>query len=273
MENVQLPDVGEDDLAQVYPGQAGFGAAGAVNDVDHISLPSGSDSGGDEGVNLPDISQPCCSMSCYDALLENQRLKLRVQELQEGLRDARPHDRNKLQFDCMRVWQTQDSGWRRFHAFNAEPLCQTSVQRLLGMGKGKYSKYCQALADGYLEPPADLRHTQHQRDLGKLASEATSACHTLLAWLHETIAEHLAESDAFVQAKKSLATSGSSGPSLLDQAQGPKMVKWLPPGTTMSEMRDFALSFHPDLRAPSFATFVRVYHSEWQAWLKIRAEK
>lgn len=46
MAEVELPDIGEDDLAEVYPSQAvGVGSAGDRG-VDHISLPSGSDSGG-----------------------------------------------------------------------------------------------------------------------------------------------------------------------------------------------------------------------------------
>ena len=54
--------------------------------------------------------------------------------------------------------------------------------------------------------------------------------------------------------------------------QTTKVLKYLPPGTTLIEMRDFALSFNPEVQPPSMAAFSKVYHSEWQQWLKIRAE-
>ena len=50
-------------------------------------------------------------------------------------------------------------------------------------------------------------------------------------------------------------------------------VKWLPPGTTLNEMREFAMSFNSEIRVPSFAVFSRVYHSDWQSFLKVRSER
>lgn len=119
-----------------------------------------------------------------------------------------------------------------------------------------------------------MRQTQHQRSFSNVAAQAEAAANALLKWCHDNMAEHLAESDNFVKAKKSLAAAaGQSSAAGLDEVQGPKQVKWLHPGTTLSEMRDFSSSFNSDIRPPSFATFSRVYRCQWQNFLKVRAER
>ena len=123
-----------------------------------------------------------------------------------------------------------------------------------------------------MEPPTDARHTQHQRSLGKVGAAATTAANTLLKWIYENMAEHLPESDRFVATKKTLARNDPSSAAGFDEFQEPKLVKWLAPGTSLSEMREFALAFNSELRPPSFATFSRVFHTEWQGVLKTRTE-
>ena len=264
MADVDLPEVSDAEaLTHILPNE----------DCGHISLPSGSEEDENEKIELPpDVHEKCCELHCWESMQEDQKMQIKIQELHEGLAFAKPHDKAKLQYDCMRQWQKQASGWRRFSAFGVEPCCQKAMQSLLQMGHTRYLRFCKALADGYMEPPEDLRQTQRQNNLGSgVSSQAVSASNVLLAWTYETMAEHLAESDTFVQSKKSLA-SGPAERSMLDESQGPKLVKWLSPGTTLTEIREFALSFHPDLRPPSFSTFSFVYHSEWQKWLKVRSE-
>ena len=266
---VDLPEVDEDDVQQLY-GCAAMGDD-PMAEADHVSLPSsGSDT--EQEVELPDGSDRCCAMECHDTIMQDKQLKRRLEDLDAGLRDAPPHDKAKLQYDCMRVWQRQDSGWRRFSVFGTEPCCQKTLQKILQMGHKTYLKFCKSINEGFMEPPTDARHTQHQRSLGKVGAAATTAANTLLKWIYENMAEHLPESDRFVATKKTLARNDPSSAAGFDEFQEPKLVKWLAPGTSLSEMREFALAFNSELRPPSFATFSRVFHTEWQGVLKTRTE-
>jgi hypothetical protein len=270
---VELPDVDDDDvLANIYGDRDHEGSEDGENRP--ISLPSGSDSDA-LPVDLPDADLPCCSMDCSATIQQDKALKARLSELDAGLNTATDrHEKAKLQYDCMKAWQTLDSGWRRFSVFGTEPCCQTALQRVLGMSHKVYLKFCDNLKQGFIDPPVDMRLTQNQRSTGKAAHEQVAAANALLTWVHENMAEHLAESDKFLLAKKSIAARGTgSSAALMDAAQGPREVKWLPPGTTLSEIRDFSSSFNSEIRPPSFATFSRVYHSEWQPFLKIRTER
>ena len=262
-DEVELPEVDDAEiLRHIVPAIAA--------DPDHVSLPSGSDS--DVNVELPGDGE-CCSMACLANIAQDPVLQAKMQEIEVGLAEANPHDRDKLQYDCMRLWQRAESGWRRFSAWGREPVCKSALQRILGLGNTKYPKFCKALAEGFKDPPQDMRRTQHQKSLSKTATEAITAANTLLSWVYENMAEHLAESDSFVKAKKSLASARGAPTSFVWQnAQGPTVVKWLPPGTTLSELKEYSVVFNPDVTATSFSTFSRVYHTQWQDWLKIRAE-
>ena len=268
-DSVELPESESDHetMGHMYGEQA-------TQDDRPISLPSGSDD--EKSVELPDDrDNPCCSLDCLVAIRQDTMLTARLSELDAGLESAtNRQEKRKLQYDCMKAWQTQEAGWRRFCIFGTEPCCQKALQQVLRMTHSAYITLCQSLKAGFMDPPADMRHTQKQRSMGKAGHEAVAAAHSLLTWIHDNMAEHLAESDDFVKAKKSLAARGSSGSSILfDEAQGPREVKWLPPGTTLNEMREFAMSFNTEIRAPSFATFSRVYHGDWQHFLKVRSER
>ena len=266
--SVELPDVDDADILDHFGNQDEGG--GPMAQDDHISLPSGSDG---ESVDLPNGLDQCCSMDCFTAMQQDKHLKARLDELKAGLAEATSRDKTKLQYDCMRSWQSQTSGWRRFKIFG-EPCCQKSVQQVLQISHKTYLKFCHNLNEGFMDPPEDMRHTQNQRSFSKVGAQAETAANTLLKWCHDNMAEHLAESDNFVKAKKSLAAiAGKSSAAGLDEIQGPKQVKWLPPGTTLTELRDFSTSFNGEIRPPSFATFSRVYHSQWQNFLKVRTER
>eukprot|EP00435_Cladocopium_sp_Y103_P074937 s296_g52.t1 len=267
--DVELPDCESDDDAML----ASLYGNGEPPDDRPISLPSGSDD--EKSVELPDVGKPCCSMDCLTAIRQEPALAARISELDAGLETAASRqEKKKLQYDCMKTWQSQEAGWRRFSIFGTEPCCQKALQKVLHMTEHVYLTLCQCLKDGFMDPPADMRHTQKQRSMRKAGHEAVAAAQALLTWIHDNMAEHLAESYDFVKAKKSLAARGSSSSSaVLLEAQGPREVKWLPPGTTLNEIREFAMSFNSEIRAPSFATFSRVYHGEWQPFLKIRSER
>lgn len=265
MGDMELPDVALSDVLQCYGSATHSG-----QDTDLVSLPSVSES--EEEVALPDGKSPCCKLNCLAQIAADPRLSTRVTELQCGLREAgAAHDRNKLQYDCMRMWQKETGGWRRFSLFGAEPCCQAAIQNILLLSKPKYVKFCQTLSQGFIEPPTDMRKVQNQKGLRQ--QPANTAAYQLLLWVHENMAEHLAESDSFKKAKISLAQGGpSSSSTVLTDGQGPKEVKWLPPGTGLQELREFALAFNPGIHPPSFATFSRMFHSTFQDWLKVRTE-
>ena len=127
-------------------------------------------------------------MDCLTVIDQDMRLKSRVNELQQGLAQCNSRDKAKMQYDCMRLWQRQESGWRRFCVFDSEPCCQTALQKILQLTQRPYFKFCKALAEGFLEPPEDMRQSQKQKSLGA-SSDAAIAAHVLLTWTHDNIAE------------------------------------------------------------------------------------
>eukprot|EP00435_Cladocopium_sp_Y103_P008496 s6158_g2.t1 len=237
----------------------------------YVSLPSSAD--GD--VSLPDTDRNCCRQNCLSSIQEDAHLRGRLEELSQGLADrcSSKADQDKLRYDLMRTWQLQgsSSGWRRFQAWGVQALCQNALCKVLNMTSFKHKKFCTHLSQGFIDPPVDMRQTQNQREVANLEapSHARLAADILLRWVYENMAEDLAESDNFVQAKKSWA-----GPSSHNVASitAPQRVKWLPPHTTLADLRELSMAFCSQETPPSFATFSRVYHQSWQAWLKIRTE-
>lgn len=244
---------------------------------DPICLPS-SDS--EEDILLPDttLGLECCKMNCLQSIYEDINLKTRADELKAGLseQESSKDDLDRLRYDVMRTWQlegkSRSSTWRRFQAWGVQALCSKALCHLLNMGSTVYSKFCKHLAEGFRDPPVDLRHTQQQRRVASShdPNPARLEADMLLAWVYDHMAEDLAESDDFVKAKKTLAESRSY---VLDHTQGPRRVRWLAPHTSLAEMREMALAFNPNTpHPPSSATFSRVYHAKWQDWLKVRHE-
>ncbi|CAJ1370296.1 unnamed protein product [Effrenium voratum] len=234
-----------------------------------IMLPSGSDS--EPELPAASGSGQCCNSGCLAALDESPELCTRAEEVRVAFQSSRVEDLAKLRYHCLAAWQSKPSGWRHFRAWGM-PLCKNAVCSLLHMGSTMYSKFTKHIAEGYIDPPMDLRRTQcQQRTTGQSTSDATVAADTLLRWIHENMAEHLAESDQFVSGKTNLLHKAETA-GLADIANGPEHIKWLAPGTTLTELLSFSAAFNPEVEAPSFSTFCRIYHSDWAKWLKIRTE-
>ena len=94
-----------------------------------------------------------------------------------------------------------------------------------------------------------------------------------MAWVHEFLAEPLAEAnipvlplDIGVKAKALLAPSQMGSPEL------PSETRHLHPGTALSELLQVAKSFLPHLVAPSYRTWVRVFHKDFKEKLRFRGE-
>ena len=221
-----------------------------------------------EDPELPDPdSQQCCKMGCLTAMEENPLLRSRRAELDAGLL-ARREDKSghiQTQYDCMRMWQTAKSGWRRFTVWGV-PCCNTAMCAILHMSHHMCAKLSKHLTEGYMEPPQDLRKSQLQ-PLDR--SDAVISAGVLLQWVYDHMAEFLPESDTLLAEKKSLAHV--PGNQVLGQHRN-QPVKWLGPNTTVTEMLDFASTFNPSTLKPSFPTFLRVYHREWERILKVRSE-
>ena len=235
-----------------------------------VSLPTCSS---DAEVSLPDNC--CCQMDCLGSIAADRDLTHRLDELRAGLGDgtASTADKEKARYDVLRMWQLSSSttGWRRWKAWGVQPCCRNAIKKMLHLSEAKLCKFCKHLAQGFMDPPVDMRRTQHQRAGANLkaVTDSRQSAETLLQWVYENMAEDLAENDEFVKAKKSLARVGGT---LLTDSQGPRQVRSLPPHTTLAEMRDMGLAFNQDIKPPSFATFSRVYHESWQDWLKVRHE-
>lgn len=232
-----------------------------------VSLPASINSGSDDDivVALPGV---CCKMGCVEAMRENPQLSTRIAEVQSALNGLESRDAiQKAQYDCLRMWQSSSSGWRRFTVWGI-PCCRDAVCEVLKMPVAMFKKLTKHLAQGFVDAPQDLRKSQKQ-PLER--SDAVAAAQVLLQWVHENVAEHLPESDDFVSSKKSLADGPTSVSGLLAAQKG-RPVKWLGPNTTLTDMLDFSSSFNPHLEKPSLSTFCRCYHREWQAVLKVRSE-
>ena len=125
-----------------------------------VSLPSCSD---DDEVILPDTSEECCQMGCLSNIQADRNLKNRYDELVAALNDTTMADKDKLRYDMLRLWQQVSStpGWRRWKAWGIEPCCRGAMRHILQLSQAKMVKFCKHLADGFMEPPVDMRRT-HQ---------------------------------------------------------------------------------------------------------------
>ena len=94
----------------------------------------------------------------------------------------------KVKYDCLRHWQSQSFGWRRFCAWGI-PLCGKAACEVLSLSHKMYTTWCKHLSDGHREPPADQRKTQ--RNLLEKNVQAGCNANVLLTWLYEHVAEQL----------------------------------------------------------------------------------
>lgn len=129
------------------------------------------------------------------------------------------------------------------------------------------------IEQGLLQPERSLKETQRQRQ----DKPATQKAETCLSWQYMNVAEDLAESvrigeDGRVAASTSTALPKASSIAYLDKLdEDEEGVRWMPPGTTLAEMLDCALTFLPHCKV-AYSTFVGCYHLSWAKRLKIRVE-
>ena len=234
-----------------------------------VSLPSDASS----VVHLPSDAKPeaaaasadphaCCLSGCRRVLQESPALARRVLELQQALDQSSRDQARMLQFACLKQWGS-GTGWRRYHAWNMA-LCQLTKHQMKKMNK--------QISEGLLQPERSLKETQRQ----KSSRPALQHADALLAWLHQNVAEDLAEGvrvDGEREAAKKKRIAADPLPKLasipfLDRLEEEEQgVRWMPPGTTLAEMHDLSMSFlQPDTRV-SYSTFIGCYHR-----LKIRNE-
>ena len=241
----------------------------------------------DGKVALPDEGQ-CCNFGCLEALKESVMASKSQKELEMCLQMTTDRtEANDLKFDCLRHWQSSESGWRRFMAWG-QPLCARAVQIVLQISRNVQVKWCKHLAEGYRRPPADLRKTQKNVQVAPVVV----AAHSLLGWLYTNVAEVLVESSDWkgANAAKKFNVLGDSaslakadktkfkqtaGASWIDPPSDMQEVRWLNPGTTLMDMYDLSTTFNNaalESDMPSYKTFSRVYHQSWQTVLKVRPE-
>ena len=217
-------------------------------------------------------SDQCCNQGCLEALAESRSLSRRVLELRQSLEQGTQHQKETLQFHCLKDWGKGGKGWRRYKAWGMS-LCQTAVQNVLGLTMRKMKKLNKQIEQGLLQPERSLQATQNQRQ-DRPGSQKAETC---LSWLYHNVAEDLAESVRLGdEGQPSSATARSlpqvSTISFLDNLEDEeKGVRWMPPGTTLAEMLDCAITFLPHCKH-SYSTFVTHYHLQWAKRLKIRAE-
>ena len=249
------------------------------SDSSEESLPE-SVSSGSGAEALPPDAEPlpsqdetgCCKHGCLAALEESATLQRRVTEMHQSLDSATKSQKEILQFHFLKEWGCDSTGhWRRYKAWNM-PLCQKAVLTILKLSLHKMQKLNKQIQSGALQPEQPLQATQQQRqDL-----PGTQKADTCLSWLYHNVAEDLAENIR-------LGDEGTSAPStnalpkaasiayydrLEDEESG---VRWMPPGTTLAEMMDCAVTFLPHCRV-SYSKFVTHYHMKWAKRLKIRVE-
>lgn len=232
------------------------------------SLPSSDDGPveiDEENVSLPDVDS-CCKAACLQVLGESAAAERGWRELKMCL-TATAQDKleaAKVKYDCLRHWQAQNFGWRRFCAWGI-PLCGKAACQVLSLSHRMYTTWCKHLSEGHREPPADQRKTQ--KSLLEKNVQAVCNANLLLTWLYEHVAEQLAESSEFKGKKFDIASPAQpSDPFLFTE------VRWLAPGTSLVDMFDLSSSFVALDPKPSYSTFCRVYHRSWQGILKARSE-
>ena len=231
-----------------------------------------------------DTQTTCCQAGCLASLEESPHLQRRVNEMHHILQGSTADQQESLQFHCMSRWnRSHEAGWRKYQAWGM-PLCTHALEFVLKLSRHKRQKFQNEIQKGALKPPLSLKATQRQRD-----SVAMEAADTLLSWLHNNVAETLAETrrrtpgEEAASTRESVLTYSTSAQLArelpktttvehLDEFDKSEAeVRWLPPGTTLAEMRDLAQTFLPEIKT-SYSTFCICYHRMWEHRLKIRHE-
>lgn len=271
------------DCDETLPSESDAEVVSLPSDEESSGLPSPVSSAHDAPVEeSQELS--CCHAGCIGTIEESRSLTARSAEIASAMKGTSQGQRELLQFHCLRAWRGQTStGWRQY-VFGGVPLCVRAVCSILKLTQWKFKAFSKQIAEGKLAPDASLKHHQIQKE-----KAAMIKANVLLQWLHENVAESLAETknndqrvadgltfmskaaSAAGLAKDKLPVSTQCNGLFSEYQENGQQVKWLPPGTTMTDMKDLAQTFLPD-QTVSYTTFVVCYQKEWQARLKIRAE-
>lgn len=255
-----------------------------VNSSDSETLPGDVDSNDD----LPEDAEPeplprsasaqhldpnaCCKHNCLQALQDSAGLARRVTELQQALEASTKDQRKTMQFKRLKDWGVgAETSWRRYRVWGMS-LCAAAVAKVLKISPYFIKQFNQEIAAGHDLPQRVLQETQQQRHERGAFTKAFS----ILEWLHAQVAEDLAESvrvagETEVPASKRATASTvpqEHETDFIDELQDDS-VRWMPPGTTLSEMWDLGTTFLPDKKV-AYGTFVKCYHMSWEKKLKIR---
>ena len=204
------------------------------------------------------------------ALRENSQLVIRVEEMQKSMEKLSKYDRDRVRFDCLRLWHHADSGWRRHTAWGI-PICRQATCEILTMGKQVFGKLTSHIAKGFVDPPVDMR-TARLQSQNPADQEAVLAAKTMLTWIYEHLAEPLAESGDLKPKRIGMLLQGGAEMAAAGVV-GPDEARFLAPHTSLQELYDCSSSMVPlESGAPSYSTFVRVFHSDYQQILKFRHE-
>ena len=213
----------------------------------------------------------CCTENCLRHLQDSPALSRRVTELGQALNACTKCQRKTLQFKRLKEWGIGSSTWRRYCAWGLT-LCATAVGKLLHISQYHLRQFNAEIAQGHDMPQRMLTETQQQRN----ERGAWTKADAILQWLHDQVAEDLAESVRV--AGEGDEVPASTRPSRLPQEPGIAFkdelcdcgVRWLPPGTTLAEMLDLGVTFLPEHQV-TYSTFVKCYHMSWEKKLKIRS--
>lgn len=172
-------------------------------------------------------------------------------------------------------------------------VCRTAFRRQLGMGNSRLGRLLRWLAEGHLEPPMDLRHSQAERE-----KPASAAADQWFQWAYETMAETFSEStvrdcselDVLLPWLAKTPVSGSQPVKADDGLRewilgagatsaalaSSEDVRWLPPSSMVElyeQMQEYRADHDDhDNRRCSYVTFLRVYQTKWAKTLRIRPQ-
>ena len=131
----------------------------------------------------------CCTENCLRHLQDSPALSRRVTELGQALNAYTKCQRKTLQFKRLKEWGIGLSTWRRYCAWGLT-LCATAVGKLLHISQYHLRQFNAEIAQGHDMPQCMLTETQQQRNKRGAWTKADA----ILQWLHDQVAEDLAES-------------------------------------------------------------------------------
>lgn len=186
---------------------AAAGSECAPDSISSPSLPSDDEPVLESGYDnqLPDQKR-CCQFGCLDALDENQELKSRCDELRMALAgETLPNRRNSFQYEVLKQMVDQstasEKSVRKFNFMNLQ-ICRQSAASILATSRPRITRLVKWLAEGHSDPPQDQRMRQCKVTGTKEEADMVTNGHTMWAWIHEFLAEPLAEAPQLSQSEE-----------------------------------------------------------------------